>query len=198
MKLFKFVPIQLTLFLILGIILGFGLNEISLPFVFILLLIGIAFIAITHFYSSFFKSYATIIFQVLVAICMVLIGISSVFIHTETNYKKHYSNATKFSENTSNAVVLKIHKELKSTKTFDKYEAILLLFNGENLKGKLLLNVKKDSVTEKLKVDDEIALKSTFVAIQKAMNPFGFDYRQYLNNQQIYFGCCPWVCKFSA
>ena len=184
-KFLRFVPVQLTLFLILGILvekfISIPLN-ISVGLVLVcMLLLGILYV-LSLGYKEFYKQ----LFTVVSLVGAFLMGVTSQTIATETNLQKHYSNSIYFSNEVKHQAVLKIRKELKSSSNYAKYEAIVVRFEKEPSKGKVLLQFKKDSSNTQFAVDDEISVKTTFSAIQNTTNPYGFDYKKYLNNQQIY------------
>ncbi len=184
-KLLRFIPIQLTFFLICGIVLSkflkFNITTISYVLAFLIILLVV-------FYekAKAYGKYSASLFQGIVYVCFILFGISSVYIHSEINDSKHYSNSVGFSESTSTSATLKITNQLKSTNNYYKFEANVSELNSNFSKGKILISFKKDSEGEVLKVDDEIVVKTSFQPIPKALNPYSFDYKSYLKNQQIY------------
>jgi competence protein ComEC len=184
-KFLRFVPIQLTFFLIIGILFG---NFIDFKPIYIIGSLVFLLICIAIFYvvSNKYFSKIIFIFTLLVFTTFVFIGIASITLNKEINNNRHYSNIQEFSEVVPLEAILKIKKELKPSAYFKKYEAIVKLINNEHCIGKILVNVKKDSTVKVLKVDDEILTTTQFFEIQNSQNPYEFNYRDYLKNQQIY------------
>jgi competence protein ComEC len=115
------------------------------------------------------------------------IGVSAVFVNNDANYQSHYKS---FITNNSSAI-LKIDKVLKSTNYHHKYVAEVTQIDSIKTKGKILLNITKDSLLQSLKVDEFIYAKPNFIEVNKSLNPHQFDYKFYLEkqgiHQQIYF-----------
>jgi len=178
-KILQFIPIQLTFFLVLGIVFGyyFDVNLIYLLFILIglLTILGLSYWQSKKSFSSNYH------FNFVVYLLMFTIGISTITIHNDVNKKQHYSHFI----SDENKVVLIIEKVLKSDNYNDKYEALVVKVNDYSTVGKVLLNVQKDSL-QKLQVDDKIYLKTDFKEVNLPKNPYFFNYRDYLKNKQIY------------
>ena len=70
---------------------------------------------------------------------------------------------------------------------------IMINMLGEVLKiehhetqGKILLNINKDSLQNDLNVDDVLVIKTNFELINGPKNPYQFNYKFYLEKQNIY------------
>ena len=182
-KLLKFVPVQLTFFLIIGILTA-TFFEIQPKTVFVLLGVLIVVFAIIYFYIN--KQYKTsVVFSLIMFLVVLCIGISCVTLKNQLNYKNHYSNGYFKVDSTYNTIVT-VQKILKSNNYYHKYEVEVNSLNSNTVSGSLLLNIQKDSLPEKLKVDDVIFLKAKYESIPLPRNPFGFNYKNYLKNRQIY------------
>ncbi len=182
-KSIKFVPVQLTFFLIIGILTA-TFFEIQPKTVFVLLGVLIAAFTISYIYVN--KQYKTsVVFSLVMFLITLCIGISSVTLKNQRNYKSHYSNGYFKVDSTYNTIVT-IQKILKSNNYYHKYEVEVNNLNSNTVSGSLLLNIQKDSLSEMLKVDDVIFLKAKFKSIPLPRNPFGFNYKNYLKNRQIY------------
>lgn len=184
-KFLKFVPIQITFFLIIGILIGnyFVINVVQLMFVcctVILLLM------ISYLLSNKHLKYFNLLFTTFVFLVSVIIGISTITFQNDLNTTKHYSNQENFKKDIPVKSILKIRKELKSNTNYNKYEAIVIEIDEVNTVGKILVNIKKRNLKNQLFVDDELLVKTEFRAIPKQLNPYGFDYKKYLKNQQIH------------
>jgi competence protein ComEC len=183
-KFLKFIPAQLTFFLIAGIFFGnyFSLHPIELMVVFGAL---IFMFAAAYFYAN--KQFQTpFIFSALVFLLSFFIGFGAITFKNQLNDKKHYSKQLQFSTNEPVSALITIESVLKSTNYHKKYEAEVFQLNGKKTIGKILVNIKKDSLRSQLRVDDHLAVKMVFSEIAEPLNPFGFNYKKYLRQQQIH------------
>ncbi|MFK5880304.1 MAG: ComEC/Rec2 family competence protein [Flavobacteriaceae bacterium] len=179
-KVLQFVPVQITIFLLFGIYAGYyspvDFKEF-LPSILIglMLLLGLQYWRAN---KSFKRNYS---FNITAYLLSFVIGISTITIQNDLNNPKHYTHF--LADDT--IIVLVIEKELKPGNYYNKYEASVVTINEESTIGKILLNIQKDSL-EKLKVDDKLYLKSTFKELIPPMNPYYFNYKEYLKKQNIY------------
>ncbi|MDO9039361.1 MAG: ComEC/Rec2 family competence protein, partial [Lutibacter sp.] len=183
-KFLKFIPAQLTFFLIIGILFEnyFRLHPIELAVflgVFILLLTSAFFYANKQFQTPF-------IFPALVFLLSFFIGFGAITFKNQLNNKKHYSKELQFSTNEPVSALITIESVLKSTNYHNKYEAEVFQLNGKKSIGKILVNIKKDSAINQFQVDDHLAVKMVFSEIAEPLNPYGFNYKKYLRQQQIH------------
>ncbi|OGS74232.1 MAG: hypothetical protein A3F91_04035 [Flavobacteria bacterium RIFCSPLOWO2_12_FULL_35_11] len=183
-KFLKFIPVQLTFFLIVGILFG---NYFSIQPLHLVVVFGILILLFTAVYFYANKKFQTpFIFPVFVFLLSFFIGLGTITYKNQLNNKKHYSNQLQFSDSISAAALISIESVLKSTTYYDKYEAEVYQLNGKKSIGKILVNIKKDSATSQLQVDDHLAIKMVFGAIAEPLNPYGFNYKKYLQQQQIH------------
>ena len=64
--------------------------------------------------------------------------------------------------------------------------AEVLQIDHQKTTGSVLINIEKDSVTSFFKIGDRILLKNKFVAIKESLNPYQFNYKNYLAKQGIH------------
>ena len=184
-KSWKFIPLQLTLFLVVGILLGtqYTVNPAIITYVLIFL--------VTLFYGVYVYSNKqfeqSMLFFVFFAMISVGIGISAVTFHNDTNNERYFEKQVDFSTEQPQKAFIVIQKVLKSTNYYDKYEASVLQINNEKSLGKILVNVQRDSLLEGFQVDDQILTRSFFKEISQPKNPYEFNYNKYLKNQQIQY-----------
>ncbi len=179
-KVLQFVPVQITVFLILGIYTGYYspiVFEKFLPFI----LIGLILLLGLQYWRANKSFRRNLFFNSTTYFLSFFIGISTITIHNDLKNPKHYTHFL----NDDIAIVLVVEKKLKPGNYYNKYEASVIKINDESTIGNILLNVQKDSL-EKLKVDDKLYLKSTFKELISPMNPYYFDYKEYLKKQNIY------------
>jgi competence protein ComEC len=169
-----------------------------LPFHFVgLLILGIYSQFFYHFWQfGFLKLFALILLtslflfilsnkKIVTLLSFVLfffIGVSATYFSNAINYNNYYQHSLK----DTSTVVLKVDKVLKSGYYHDKYEVEVTQVDAIKSKGKVLLNVTKDSAIAALKVDELFVVKSSFQEINSSLNPHQFDYKNYLERQGIH------------
>lgn len=174
----NFIPIQFTLFLVSGILFQYFFNlEVN----YILLFLFISSCSLILLYFKTLKDFLPKLhFNFATYITFFFIGILAMYLHTDVNYQKHYSNFL----NKKNKTVLTIIDELKDDNYNQKYIANVDNLNEKLVFGKVLINLKKDSL-KTLNIGDKIFTNITFLEIQEPKNPYQFDYKKYLEKQQI-------------
>lgn len=177
-KLFSYLPFHFLLFLISGICIQFYTNFWVFNFYKLLLLLGLLsfiLLILKHFNKKK-------IFSVCSWLFFIFIGISTVFIHNPKNDKNYYiKHFTK-----GDITILEINNILKSSTFNHKYEANVIQTNQQKTTGKVLLNIKKDTTENPLKIGEQILLKPQFLKINPPKNPHQFNYKSYLVKQGIY------------
>ena len=171
-------------------------NYIPLHFA-VLLIIGICFQYFTQFWSLDFLT--TSLFLVFLSVLIFLvrnkvvrtsiafllfffIGISSVYINDNRNYDSFYQHHLQ----DKSTVILQIDKILKPGNYYQKYQANIINVDDKKTKGTVLLNIRKDSVSTSLNVDDQLLLKPTLKELIPPLNPHQFNYKSYLAKQGIH------------
>lgn len=183
-KFLKFIPVQLTFFLIVGILFG---NYFSIPPIQLAVFLGVLILLLTSAFFYANKQFQpTFIFTILVFLLSFFIGLASITFKNQLNNEKHYSKQLQFSSSNFVAALISIESVLKSTTYYNKYEAQVYQLNGKKTIGKILVNIKKDSAISPLQVDDHLAVKMVFNTIAEPSNPYVFNYKKYLKQQQIH------------
>ncbi len=111
------------------------------------------------------------------------IGIASSTFNNDLNKRNHYSVSLTDKESIT---VLNIDKALKSNRYYDRYFANVTLMNSKKVHGKILLHVSKDSLAKKLAVSSKLAISKRLEGIQNPINPYQFNYKAYLQKQQVH------------
>jgi len=174
-KVLNYLPLHFIVFLIVGILVQFYLKIWVFGFTnlfCLLILIAILFFIIPKKIGRSFLAF----------FLFFLLGISAVFFNNDTNYKNYYQHAIR----EDSSVILKIQKVLKPSLYHHKYEATILQVDSLKTKGKILLNITKDSTSNPLKVDELLFAKPDFSAINAPLNPHQFNYKFYLEKQNIH------------
>ncbi|WP_439127487.1 ComEC/Rec2 family competence protein [Polaribacter sp.] len=172
--LLQYIPLQLLLCFILGILLQFQYQFWGLGFGFTLLFI----LLLTTFFI-FLKNRK--IFTICGFVLFFFLGTVSVYFNTASNYKTYFNkHLTK-----NNYVVLKIKKVLKPGFYYQKYVAEVQQVGNLKTRGEVLLNVEKDSLQERLHIDDAFLINPIFKELIPPLNPLQFNYKSYLAKQDI-------------
>ncbi len=186
MNLLRFIPIKLTLLLVLGILLGWYLEpNVILPVTFTCLFITLlGFLFYRDKCGTSFTTHVknSILFGMLVALTTISIGTLAVSLTQPKNQPDHYSHKA-FSGN--RLWKIKIHEVLKSSAFSDRYVAKAHALENEKTSGKLLLSLPSDAETEKFDVDDVLIVYTELSEINAPLNPHQFDYRNYMNGLGI-------------
>jgi len=173
MKLLDFIPVKLTLFLIFGILIGYY-NNISL-----LLSTGLTGGFIVLLGISWMRK--TILdnlpFGFLFPLCTIGLGMVSVALTLPDNNSKHYTN---FKLPNQQYLHLKINEILKPNSYNERYIADVIEIDGVPVNGKILIISKKDTLKDKFRVDEEIYTFNPVEEISLSLNPYGFNYADYL------------------
>mgnify|MGYP003624643954 CR=1 FL=1 len=179
MQLLKFVPIKLTLFLVLGIIVGNYVNvSITLPL--LLTIISLIFLGVL-FKTKRFKE--SIYFGINTLILTFSIGFLVVTFANPKNTSNYYG---KFTFEEPHELHLKIEAVLKSNTFSDRYIATVFKVNNVEATGKILLTIPLDTNAKKIKVDDELMVFSKLSQVHSPLNPHEFNYKKYLESLGIY------------
>jgi len=178
--LFKHLSVHITLALIVGIIVGAFLK---LPNTITGYLLGGGFLILVLVYFISNKVFNPQFYFALSSfIVFFIIGVSRLTFSKDINQESHYT----FHLKKANSLVLEVSKTLKPSKNYLKYEALVKQVNKNFTVGKLLLNIKKDSLKTDLKIGQYLFTNATVKNLPDVKNPFQFDYKSYLENQNIY------------
>jgi competence protein ComEC len=128
--------------------------------------------SISNNYFFTFITFLTIIF----------IGIAAITFKNDLYKKNHYTHFL----SSHYKSIIEIDDVLKPNSYYDNYKAKVIQLNSNEVYGKIKLNVFKDSIKERFKVGDQIVLTQNFDSIQPPLNPYQFNYKNYLKNQQIH------------
>ncbi|GAB1308805.1 ComEC/Rec2 family competence protein [Urechidicola sp. KH5] len=178
-KMLQFIPVQLTLCLIVGILIGFYFTiELQLlwsiiPVLFVVLL-----------FQGYWKSrnpFKSGYYFITVWLLTISIGILILEMRKPENNKNHYAHYI----TSSNVSILKIRKELKPGRYYKKYMATVSQVDSVEVEGIVLLNIDKE-YQDKIVVGSSILIQSEFKPILPPLNPYYFDYRKYLEKKGVY------------
>ena len=183
MKILHFPLVKITIAFVMGILLVYYLKP-NPEFVFTLLFIaGITF-SIAYFLSK--KSIINIMYFGLATYFLASsIGASTQIIHTDSFQKSNYVHCKTIFDK-PHLVSLTLRERLKSTIFNDRYIALVDQIDGRKYSGRILLNIRKDSLNQSLEMGTHLKLNGTFCKQLPSKNPNQFDFSKYLENIQIY------------
>ncbi|WP_405562368.1 ComEC/Rec2 family competence protein [Polaribacter sp. Asnod6-C07] len=174
-KILGYLPLHFVVFIILGIVLQFYFKIWHFSFI----KIGVLFSLLLGFILLLNN---IIIRTILAFIFFFFTGVFSVFVNNDLNYENYYQNHL----TDNSAAILKVDKILKSSLYNYKFEAEVIQIDNIKTRGRILVNLSKDSKLKSFQVDEVFYIKSSFLAINKPVNPHQFDYRFYLAKQGIH------------
>ncbi|WP_439152604.1 ComEC/Rec2 family competence protein [Winogradskyella sp.] len=182
MKLLNFTIIKLTIALVIGILLA---HYFEIDFSIVLSsTIALVFSVGIYWYFLKFKIDRFPFFGALTYLALIGIGMTVYQIQNDRVQSDHYTH--QIQKHNTAEFLLKIEERLKPDTYNDKYFASIQSINGQHASGRLLVNIKKDSLNNNLAIDDIIFTSAVIKDIQKPLNPHQFDYRNYLKLKQVY------------
>ncbi|MBM1104688.1 ComEC/Rec2 family competence protein [Aurantibacter crassamenti] len=173
MRLLRFIPIKLTVFLILGIVLN-SFIQLTLIQAIVLTVVLTTILAIIFIKVKDRKNLA---FGSVTFLLTISIGILSSVFSNPASLSSHYS---KLKKDKAESWHIKISEVLKPTNFSNRYFATLISLDGKKVTGKILLSQSKDSVQKFFEVDDVLHIVATAEIIKPPLNPHQFDYKKYM------------------
>ncbi|NNK75758.1 MAG: ComEC family competence protein [Maribacter sp.] len=179
MHLLKFIPIKLTLLLVLGILVGYFYNPgIEFPAIFTVVFLSTLGVILVKQKKAIGLS-----FGIIAALTTICLGMLITALSEPKNANDHYSNLP---TNEPETWKLKVTEELKSNSFSERYIAEVLLYNTYKATGKVLLQRPIDTTNQRIQVDDEIVVCTTKDKIKPPLNPYQFNYKNFIQKQGIY------------
>ena len=180
----NFTILKLTFYFIIGILLSkwinFSLNLSLNITICLLVIVGTCILLIR---SSLRKhSWLTIIIYTTI----ISTGYLTTRFHNSKQYKTHYTHLKSVHKDSTYTLQYKIIELLKPSLYHEKYIIKLQSLNGHFVSGKLLLNVKKDTLPFTISIDDIYVSKTKLKPLNLPLNPHQFNYKKYLNKKNIY------------
>ena len=183
MKILNFPITRITFWFILGIISCYYLKP-SVYIGFGLLLFSLVCLLFSYVKSKSVLN-QTSRFGLALYFVFFSIGISTTIIHNDSFKKNHYSNfETFFTKN--HIIKVTVAEKLKSTTNNTRYVAIISNIDNQSISGKILINIKKDSLVPNYVVGAQLLIQDQLVKNFKPNNPNQFDYGNYLESKNIY------------
>lgn len=183
MKVLQFPLARITIGFVLGILVAFCLKP-DPTIVFELLLISLLLLAVTYFIERK-KFVNTFYFGLATYVLSLFVGATTQIIHTDYYQKSNYIHKNSFF-NKPHVLKLLVREKLKSTDFNDRYITLINKVDGEKYSGRMLLNVRKDSLNHPFETGTSLQIKGIVYKNKPPNNPNQFDYNNYLEKKQIY------------
>jgi len=117
---------------------------------------------------------------------MILIGVFISKIQSATLPESHYTHLDSITDERLHNLEFIIKKRLKPTTYNQRYYVQLLKIDSIPVSGLLLVNLSKTSTKEDLTVNARVLVKTLIKPIHKPLNPYQFNYKNYLKRLGIY------------
>lgn len=179
-KISQYIPLHLCAFLVFGVLLGY---YYSFPIPLLIIALAIALLSLVTLYSITKQHFSfNGLFQIFSYLTILIAGIASISFQDVTRHKSHYSHY----KSDGNSLIIQIEKRLKPTIYQHKYYAQVLQIDSRRTSGKIVLNVTKDSLNTTLSVGKIYYSKTALQQINTPLNPYGFNYSEYLKKQGVH------------
>ncbi|SFD29160.1 ComEC/Rec2 family competence protein [Flavobacterium phragmitis] len=183
MKVLDFPLVKITIAFILGVIASYYIHfSISLT-IYWLCLFFVLFC--TSYILNLKSSKKSILFGLSSYALSFILGALTLLSHTENLQKDNYSNCKSAFEKPE-TIVLLLREKLKSNDYSDRYIAHVESISNKNYKGKIIINIQKDSSKNALIIGNRIKIQTILQHNKSNKNPNQFDYSRYLANKQIF------------
>ncbi|PJX21597.1 hypothetical protein CAP47_08125 [Psychroflexus sp. S27] len=181
MKFLNINLIILTLFLCVGVALGFHIEIQNKALIFI----STSSVFIVSYFTIKRNLKLSFIFFGLACLMLFFIGYARAQLESPQLQKNHYAQGD-ISHQTPVQFQGEITEVLKANAYNDKYYLELFQINSQDNCGKILLKVKKDSINKPLKIGHQIHGIATIKKLNPPQNPQRFNYKAYMKFQSVY------------
>lgn len=178
MRLLEFASVKLSLFLILGILMGHHFQPHVIPIAVLLFILIIC----LAWSKKMQKRKAFPHFGVLTSMTATVLGIFILSTGLPQNQPNHFINDF----NTENSWQLKVTETLKPNAYSHRYYAEVQSVSNKTSSGNLILYVPRESLSETLSVGDQLLTRAKITSPRPPQNPHQFNFKAYLQKQGIY------------
>lgn len=182
MKVLKFPLSRIAIWFILGLLASYYFNpspKIALIFLGTLFI----FFGVSYYVSN--KQLAQKrYFGIATYVIFFLVGVSSQSLQNKHFSENHYVN--KFQSDKNYFVGATLVEKLKSGASNERYIAEITSLDSLKTNGRILFNIKKDSLNQKLEIGSQVLFYGEIYKHREPNNPNQFDYGKYLENKSIY------------
>jgi competence protein ComEC len=183
MKVLQFPLARITFGFVLGIIAAFYLKPNPQTAFFSLLISFIA-LGITYFLSRK-NVILPLYFGLATCLLSFFIGITTQITHNDFFKKNNYIHYHSIFEK-PHLLSVTLREKLKSSNFNDRYIAIVNRVDQLESSGRVILNVRKDSLNHEFEIGTILQIRTTLHENSPPNNPNQFDYSKYLENKQIF------------
>jgi competence protein ComEC len=183
MKVLQFPLLKITGSFVLGILCAHYAKP-SFLLALLCLLVGMAVLCFFFFTSkkNIFQKFS---FGVATLIVSFFIGVFTLVSNNQTLNTNHYLHQLSNSDKEYSSEIV-VKEKLKNSNKNDRYVAFLYKLNHKESCGKVILNIKKDSILQTIEIGTHLKVIGSLYVNRNPNNPNQFDYGNYLENQQIY------------
>lgn len=179
MKPYDFISVKLSVFLVIGILIG-RYSSLPIPTAYIILGISLGFTILLFRFENYRRG---IYFGLSVYSSIICLGILVVTMAQPINREGHYSK-TPYAQGAIWEVQIK--QVLKSTLYSDRYLLAVKKLDGNTRDGIILAQSKKDSGVSAFQVDDRFLFWGKVKPIKPPSNPHQFNYSAYMETLGVY------------
>jgi competence protein ComEC len=183
MKVLQFPLARITIGFLTGILVAYYFKP-AVSFVFSTLFIATCVFVIVYFLSKK-NTINTIYFGIATFFLAFNIGTSTQIIHTDSFQESNYIHHKSIFEE-PHLVALTVREKLRSSAYNDRYIVLVNQIAGARKTGRILLNVRKDSLSNPLEIGTHLQINGDLYQNSPIKNPNQFDYGKYLEGKQIY------------
>ena len=183
MSILTFPLARITIGFVAGILGAYYLNP-NPECIFILLLLSGTFFGIAYFLSKQ-NAINPLYFGFATYFLAIGIGATTQIIHTDSYQQSNFVHDPTIFEK-PHLVSVTVREKLRSSAYNDRYIAIVNQIENKKHSGRILLNVRKDSLNPPFEIGVHLRIKGALYKNSLAKNPNQFDYGKYLENKQIY------------
>ncbi len=183
MKVLRFPLVKVTMAFVLGLLSAryFYVNIQNMLIVALLLLVVLVILIIIS--TSNFKS--KVYFGVLITLVSTIVGAITYNLHLGVNNANHYINCDYVFQK-PRFIAVTLREQLKYSEKNLRFVCDVNQVDSVKTVGKIILNIKKDSIPMTYYIGQTIYLKSKIQPHLPPKNPDQFDYGSYLFNKNIY------------
>lgn len=183
MKVLQFPLARITIGFLVGILVAYYFKP-PVSFVFSLLFIASCVFVIAYFVSKR-NAINTLYFGLTTYFLAFGIGTTTQIIHTNSFQQSNYIQSKAIFEK-PHLVAFTIREKLRSSAYNDRYIVIVNQVDDDVKTGRILLNVRKDSLKHSFEIGSHLQMSGSLYKSGPVKNPNQFDYGKYLEGKQIY------------
>jgi competence protein ComEC len=183
MKVLQFPLARITFGFVLGIITAFYFKP-NPQTAFFLLLISFLVLGITYFLSKKNVS-SPLYFGLATCLLSFFVGVTTQITHNDFFQKSNYIHYSSIFEK-PHLLSVTLREKLKSSNFNDRYIAIVNRIDHSESSGRIILNIRKDSLNHEFEIGTILRIRTTLHENSPPNNPNQFDYSKYLENKQIF------------